>query len=353
MMSVLNEIAFMGWDLTQWAALAGILVGAYVAAWFSTRLVAALIETRGTDASTRLAQLVQGPVRVLAWLAFARESARQIIVPSEELEPAFAAGTLVWIALAWAGLRAVTLVFGWWVDYLERNDRHGAATLLVPFRTIAAVTVVLVALLSWLDALGFNVGAVLAGLGVGGLAIALAAQDTLKNFIGSLMILLDRPYQGGDRIDAMGHQGTVEEIGLRSTRIRLSTGHLTTIPNARMAVADIENITRRPSIRRRGQLHLALDTTPEKAASALAIVQDLLADHEGMNADKPPRVSFDEIERDSLRISFTYWYHPPDPKGFATFAQDLNFGILRRFAAESIALAAPSSRAEVTLDNHV
>ncbi|MEM7673090.1 MAG: mechanosensitive ion channel domain-containing protein, partial [Verrucomicrobiota bacterium] len=97
---------------------------------------------------------------------------------------------------------------------------------------------------------GKEIGAIVAGLGIGGLAIALAAQDTVKNFFGATVIFAEKPFDLGERINFEGHDGTIESVGLRSTRLRRLDGHLVTIPNASLANSVIHNIAKRPFIRR-------------------------------------------------------------------------------------------------------
>ena len=191
---------------------------------------------------------------------------------------------------------------------------------------------------------------VIAGVGVGGLAIALAAQDSLKNLLGSLMIFMDQPYKPGQRIIAETQDGFVEQIGLRSTRIRQMGGSLITIPNEKMARMDIENIGERTFFRRVANLRLPLDTPPEKMDRAIAILEDILKDHEGMKPQLPPRVYFSEINPDSFNIFVTYWYHLPKRWRFFELNQEINREILRRFAEEDIQFALPSSSMRLVPD---
>ena len=191
--------------------------------------------------------------------------------------------------------------------------------------------------------IGIPLVGVLAGVGVGGLAIALAAQDSLKNLLGSLMIFMDQPYKPGERIVVQGHDGFVEQIGLRSTKIRMLDGALTTIPNEKMASADVENIGRRNFIRRQTRLRLAYDTPVAKVERALQIVRDILRDHQGMREELPPRIFFDEFNPDSLSILVSYWYHPPKRWEALQFDEQVNMAIMRQFAAEGIRLVPPAS----------
>jgi MscS family membrane protein len=126
------------------------------------------------------------------------------------------------------------------------------------------VTVVIFGSLVMIQNLGFNVMSVLAGLGLGGLAFALAAKDTCANLFGSIMILVDRPFRIGDWIVTGGVEGTVEEIGFRSTRVRTFYNSQVSIPNSAMAVANIDNMGRRKYRRIKTMLGVTYDTPPEK-----------------------------------------------------------------------------------------
>jgi len=225
------------------------------------------------------------------------------------------------------------------------------AQLLRLMARIAGIALGLTILFYGANQIGLPLVGVLAGVGVGGLAIALAAQDSLKNLLGSLMIFMDQPYTPGQRIVVEGHDGFVEQIGLRSTKIRMLSGALTSIPNERMARLDIENIGRRSFIRRQTNVRLSYDTPLEKIDRAVEIIEEILHDHEGMQAHLPPRVFFDEFNLDSLNIFVSYWYHPPKSWKAMAFDQKVNREIMRRFAKEGISLAFPASRAYVSKED--
>ncbi len=115
-----------------------------------------------------------------------------------------------------------------------------------------------------------------------------------------------------------------------------------TIPNDQMAQTDIENIARRPHIRRAADIHLPLDTPPRTAERAVEIVRKILDDHEGMHEDFPPRVYFNEFNRDSLNIRFMYWFRPPEYWDFMAFSEKVNLRIKTEFEAEGIRFALPA-----------
>lgn len=171
----------------------------------------------------------------------------------------FLAWQIIWVI--YLSIDALGLVFRDWAAQTETtlDDQ------LAPFatKTLKALVLVLGFLIT-LQNFGINVVSLLAGLGLGGLALALAAQDTAANLFGSITILFDNPFQVGDWIKVAGTEGTVEEIGFRSTRIRTFYNSLVTIPNSTMAKEQIDNMGARPFRRIRHTLGIHYDTSPQK-----------------------------------------------------------------------------------------
>ena len=157
------------------------------------------------------------------------------------------------------------------------------------------------------------------------------------------MILLDKPYRIGQRVLVKGYEGDVEKIGFRSTRIRLLTGNQTIIPNEEMARLDIENIGRRPYIRRQSNISITYNTPPEKVERAIQIIEEILANCEEMDPQYPPKVFFNEFNADSLNIAMWYWYRPPDLWAFRAFGHKVNMQILRAFGEAGIEFAFPTT----------
>lgn len=189
--------------------------------------------------------------------------------------------------------------------------------------------------------LGIPVGTLFASAGIFGAAIALAAQDTLKNLLGTIVLFADKPFRVGERIKVGSYDGVVEDIGLRSTRIRLLNGHLVTLPNSHLTATDIENVSSREHIRRDGEIYIPLDTPSEKIEKAVSIVRENLADHEGMDPARPPRVYFDEIDSAAFKIGFVFWYSPPNFWDFRAFGEKLNFAIFHEFEKHGIQFSLP------------
>jgi MscS family membrane protein len=256
--------------------------------------------------------------------------------------------TVSWFLLALAAYQFGTAI-GESIIASPRIDPHGInAGLIRGSSRFAGFAAAVIIIFHGLSSVGVSLVPLLAGLGVGGLAVALAARPTLENLIGGFMILLDRPYRVGQRVMVKGYDGNVEKIGWRSTRIRLRAGPQVTIPNEEMARLDIENIDRRPFIRRLANITITYNTPPEKVERAIQIIKDILDNHEGMDPGAPPWIFFDEFNADSLNIVVYYWYHPPLLEKFYMFSEKFNLQIMRAFEKEGIAFAFPTTTTYLT-----
>lgn len=190
--------------------------------------------------------------------------------------------------------------------------------------------------------LGFPIGTLLASAGIGGVALALGAQDTLKDLFGTLSLMADKPFRVGERIILGKYDGVVEDIGLRSTKLRLLTGHLVTLPNDQLARSDVENVGRRPHIKRIADIHLPLDTPRESIEKALAIIRAELEEHEGMDLDFPPRAFFTDYLPTAFNIRVIYWYNPPNYWDFLEMSEKVNLAIFRAFEEQEIQFSMPT-----------
>jgi len=249
------------------------------------------------------------------------------------------------IALAYALYRLVDLV----EHYLQRltsKTKTKLDDMLVPVvRKSLRVTITLIAALWIADGiLGAQIRTILLSAGVGGIAIALAAKDTVANFFGSIMIFTDRPFQIDELVKIGDHYGPVEEVGFRSTRIRTLQGHLVTIPNSVIANSMVENVGRRPYIRRTSNLTITYASSHRKAKKAVEIIKEVLSEVPEINTDTDllPRVYFSDFNDWSLNIYMSYWVKPPDYWLYQEVNERVNLEIMKRFEAEQIEFAFPS-----------
>ena len=190
-----------------------------------------------------------------------------------------------------------------------------------------------------LNNVGVNVGTLIAGLSIGGLAFALAAQDTIKNIYGGFTIFTDRPFRIGDRIKVDGFDGFVEEIGIRSTRIRTLEKRLVTIPNFKLVEASVENISEEPLRRILLKLGLTYNTNPEKMNEAMAILKDMPNRVENVET-KDIMVAFTDFTDFSLVITFVYFI--TKDADVMEVPTQVNSEILRAFNAAGLQFAFPT-----------
>jgi MscS family membrane protein len=253
------------------------------------------------------------------------------------------ADVLFTLSVGWVFFCSVDVAGAWLAGLASRSANRMDDMLMPLVRKSLKCTIAVLTFVQIAQVLSDKpITSILAGLGVGGLAVALAAQDTIKNFFGSLVIFMDKPFALGDRVVVDGHDGPVEEVGMRSTKIRTLEGHLVTIPNGELANKTLLNIGKRPYIRRLFNVSITYNTPPDKVVRAKQIIEELLHDHEGMNPELPPRVYFDRFADCSLNLIVIYWYHPPDYWAFLAFGERINLELLRRFNDEGIEFAFPT-----------
>lgn len=334
--SLWRDNGWTRWALFVLAVLIGILAGRIAAALL--RRAADQLEARGQIAWRDILAHLIGPLQValLALLLAAGLANLKMTAPLRQ----FCTKTLLMlacIAVTWYLLNLASLV-----DWLLRRVAGATGSTLdrelAPMiRKGLRVLLVVLALLFMIDSVfEKDIGAWLAGLGIAGLAVSLAAQDSLKSLLGSFTILLDRPFRVGDGIVFGGYEGVIEEIGFRSTRLRTYNGHLVVIPNSKIASEAVENPARRPYIRRVVNLAIACDTPHTKIDDVVQAIRELLEQpgireplHPVINGNEyRPRVHFNEFNKDHLNIQITYWYAPAVYWDYMQHAQELNLRIV-------------------------
>ena len=189
-----------------------------------------------------------------------------------------------------------------------------------------------------LDNIGFDITAMIAGLGIGGLALALAAQDSVKNIFAGIMIFLDKPFKIKDRIKIDGHDGVVEEVGLRSTRIRTLEGRIVTIPNCTFTDNSVINVTSQPALKVKINLGLTYDTNENDMQKAINILQDIVKNQDAITDDYA--AGFNGFGDFSLNILFMYYVRPESH--WLNTQTLVNKEVLRRFNEEGLEFAFPT-----------
>jgi MscS family membrane protein len=206
-----------------------------------------------------------------------------------------------YVAAAWLAVIAGRIL-GEAITASEHLARRSLDSQLVRLGArFAGIVIAVGFLIQGANELGFPAYSVLAGLGVGGLAVALAARDSLANLLGSMLIMIEKPFRVGHVIRVSGSEGTVEEVGFRSTRIRTSDNSLISIPNNAVVNATVENLSLRPKRRQRFFVQLTYDTPREKVEEVVSRIKQLIADHP-VTDETGAQVRFNDFGESSLNI---------------------------------------------------
>ena len=288
-----------------------------------------------------LIELARGPVKVIVFVVLLHIGLHLFQWP-HYANAFLSTGLKIVVAcsLTYVAVRIVDLAMGEWQRRVEATQEVLLDKQLFPvIRKSLKTFVVIVAVLVTTQNLGINVTGLLASLSIGGLAVGLAAQDTLSNLFGAVAVFVDKPFRLGDRVRLDNLDGTVEAIGLRSTRVRNLDGHLVTIPNRTVANAAITNISKRPNIKTVMNIGITYDTPPEKVQRALSILKDVYRGHP-MTADV--LLSFDKFTDSSLNLLVIHWWNSTVYKDYLAGLQAMNLAIKERFDAEKIEFAFPT-----------
>ena len=260
---------------------------------------------------------------------------------------------VVAIAITYGLYRLVDIIEYYLNRWTSRTETKLDDMLVPVVRKSLRVTIAVIAAIYIIDnILNQDVRSILLSAGVGGIAIALAAKDTIANFFGSVTIFADRPFQIDELVRIGEHLGPVEEVGFRSTKIRTLQGHLVTVPNSIITNSIVENVGRRPFIRRTSNITITYDSGHTKARRAVEIIGEVLTDVPEINTDpqKPPRVYFSDFNDWSLNIYMSYWVRPADYWLYQQVNERVNLEIMKRFEAEQIEFAFPSQTLYVKKD---
>jgi MscS family membrane protein len=247
---------------------------------------------------------------------------------------------LILLDVAWIINRLIKNVLNdFLLPYATNNkDSKLDVNIIKAIQKVSSSLIWIVAIITALTFVGIDVAAMLTTLGIGGIAFALAAQDTIKNMFGGFTIFMDKPFKLGERIKVAGFDGTVEDIGIRSTRIRTLEGRLVTIPNYKIVDSEIENVTAEESRKITLNLGLTYDTTPEAMQEAMEWLKQLPDQIPSMKNDVV--VAFNSYGDFSLGITFIY-YIKRRSDIWAT-QTEVNLAILKKFNAEGWNFAFPT-----------
>ena len=287
-----------------------------------------------------LVETLNGPIKVVVFVIFLHIGLGVVRWPPRtelivgKCFTLVAAGALTYLALNFVDV-AITR---WRRKAETERDITFDANLIPMIRKSLKLFILIMAVLVTAQNLGVNVTAALTSLSIGGLAVGLAAQDTLANLFGAVAVFWDKPFRIGDTIRLDTVEGVVENIGMRSTRVRNGNGFLVTIPNKTVGNATIINISSRAGIQTEMNLKLVSDTPSEKIARAVQILEEAYGSNPLV---QKPTVSFNKFVDGSANVLVSFAWKGVDDKPYLAAVQKMNLQAKQRLDAEGIRLAQP------------
>jgi MscS family membrane protein len=317
-----------GLAVWQWLGLGIVLALAWLVgrlgAWLFTWVGGKLVGRTSTNLDDELVSQLRSPLRMLTSLGLMRLGIVSLELPApatrvcHEILLAFFA-----IALVWGALRSIDVI----AAHLGRApwavERPSTRSVLMLLSRIGKALVIIIAGIGFLSGIGLPVASLLAGLGIGGIALAFGAQKTVENLFGAVAIGVDRPFREGDFVKVEDNVlGTVETVGLRSTRIRTLDRTIVTLPNGRLSDMRIETFTLRDRIRLFTVLNLVYETTAAQMRQVLAGLEDVLRKHPAIWPDDLS-VRFLQLGESSLDVEVNAWFRTTDFGKFKEIRQDV------------------------------
>ncbi|MDL2243239.1 mechanosensitive ion channel family protein [Bacteroidales bacterium OttesenSCG-928-J19] len=339
---------FLGNSLEEWGIsliiIVGVMLLSKLLSIFNRRVVDKLVKKTKTNFDDLFARAVESPILFAViligiWVALYR------LHFSEEVFKAIRDSYTILIILnaTWLIARIVGVLLEIYFtrrkDKSNKTDKHSLRMMPIVKRTLLTV-VWIVGLVTALGNIGINISALLGTLGIGGIAFALAAQDTVKNIFGAFTIFADRSFSIGDTIRVDGFEGVVLDVGVRSTRLRTFDKRLVTIPNYKIADASVVNISAEPMRRVVIDLGLTYDTTPEQMKRAIQILREEIPAQVEFVSSKDGSAVFSNFADSALVITYTYFIEKRGDIKQTT--SNVNMEILTRFTALGLNFAFPT-----------
>lgn len=333
----------------DWLIAAGIVIGAVlvgrVVYWIFGRFIKRAVAKVGTRLADLIVDLGEEPLVYAVTVAGIWVAYRTLDTgPGMDAFTAKVFFILFAIGVAWFLTRVNDALFQEYLKPLVAGTDSDLDDQLLPIarKSIKIAIWVLAAIIALSNA-GYDVAAIIAGLGLGGLAFALAAQDSVSNLFGGFTILTDAPFKMGDRVKIAGFDGTIQEIGLRSTRLTTLEGRSVTIPNSTFTKSPIENVTSEPSRKVVLNLGLTYDMDEVKVQRAMALLKEIAAGQDGL--EEKVVVGFNAFGDFALNVLFIYYIE--SGADIVATQTSVNLAILERFNAEGLEFAFPTQTIHV------
>ena len=344
-MDFLNKIYYHN-TVLEWLIALGIILGGVIVAkllyWFTRTVMKKITAKTKTQLDDLLIDKLEKPVIFIVIIAAYYWAISYLNFPNNGLENLLfklATFALV-IDITWLISRTLDAVVEEYVVPITKKSESDFDDQVLPIMRKGIRAVIwIMGIIIGMDNLGIDITAMIAGLGIGGLALALAAQDMVKNIFGGIMIFLDKPFKIGERIQIDGFDGTVEEVGLRSTRVRTLEGRLLIVNNSTFSDNTVVNVSAEHTRKVVLNLGMTYDTTPEQMQQSMDILKEIVIAHPAIETEDAS-IGFNAYGDFALGILFVYRIKK---EGDILQTQtEINLEILKRFNAEGLEFAFPT-----------
>ena len=339
---VLRDNEFLGEPLWKYiASLIYILLAFYVSKLidFIARVWLKKVAVKSqARLSSLVVELLEGPIKVVVFVVLLNIGLN-IFEWSPKLKLYLSKALILVVAgsLTYLAIKIVNVLLDVWRSRTaHEGDRRFNDQLFSVLRKSLNTFIIVVAVMMAAQNIGINITAAITSLSIGALAVGLAAQDTLANLFGAVAVFADKPFRIGDQIKMDAAEGIVEDVGLRSTRVRNPEGNLVAVPNKTVGNAAITNLTRRASIKTTMNLVLPHALPAAKIKRALAVLEEI---YRGHPMTQQVWISFNQFAGANLNVQIVHWWKGTDYEKYLAGMQEMNLAVKERFDAEGISLA--------------
>lgn len=333
-----------GAPVKDWLLLTGLAAASFAALWFLASIVLLALRKMVRDPETNgvylFLQASLPPFSLLfaigVFYAWVEDLPVGIVARQTFLRYS---GVVSAVAFVWFGLRLVDAISDMAISRMERRQRRQVISVVTLLRRTVKVLLLAFSAVGILDTFGINVTTGIAALGVGGIALALGAQKTVENLVGSVTVIADRPAQIGDAIKVGTVTGTVEDIGIRSTRIRTGERTIVTIPNGDFSARQIENLTDRDRFQFNPVIAIGPAVSAAQLQEAVSLIEGVLTGHDNVASGARARLS--DITERGFNISTNAYITLKDGDASNDVRATLLHGIFAALEQAGISLAFP------------
>ena len=322
-----EDAGFLGIELFKWVIVLGAALIAAPVFWLIGFALSWLFSKPGSPLHLQVRRLFTWPLTLFAVMLVTGKLLRELGLGATA-QAFFETKTLMTIVIVWVVFSLIDLARAQRRETFIAQGRSDAHILGRPMANALKLMTLLLAVLVWLSNTGIDITTLLAGLGVGGIALALALQKPIEDLLGAVSIYSQQPIITGDLCKYGNILGRIEEIGLRTTRIRTLNNTLVSVPNCLIAHGAIENYSAREKMLYHPELPLRYDTSREQMQTIIDAIDQMARDHDGVIADSV-RIQFTEFSENSMIIKARIYVDTSDFSTYLQVVTELNMGIMK------------------------